>query len=88
MNRDLILPSCDDPAGIFAFAMTYNGYEEHGSFDACADAANAKLRETLADIRNELFFACRASRHADDDRFVETYAELLPHFERLLGKGT
>lgn len=87
MNRDLILPPHNDPEGIFAFAMTFNGYEAHGSFDACARAAKAKRRASLEDLRNELFFACRASRHCGDDGFVEVYAELRPHFERMLADG-
>lgn len=86
MNRDLILPSIDDPSAIFEFAMTFDGYQAHGSFDACAAAAKTRKRDTLEDIRNELFFACRASRHMQDDQFVTVYAELLPHFERLLGQ--
>ncbi len=87
MNRALILPPLDDPKAIFEFAMTYNGYEEHGSFNACAGAALAKRRATLTDLRNELFFACRASRHSGNNGFVEAYAELLPLFEQFLGEA-
>lgn len=87
MNRDLILPPCYDPEAIFAFAMTYNGYEGLGSFDASADAAHARRCETRADVRNELFFACRAARHSGDDRFIELYAELRPHFERFIAEA-
>ena len=85
MNVDIMLPPQDDPQAIFAFGMTFNGYEAFGSFDACAAAAKARRRETLEDLRNELFFACRASRHTGDDAYVALYAELRPLFERVLG---
>jgi|JI7StandDraft_1071085.scaffolds.fasta_scaffold411761_2 hypothetical protein len=84
MNRYLILPPLGDAAAIFDFGMTFNGYEAFGSFEACAAAAKARKRETLDDLRNELFFACRASRHTQDDAYVDFYAELRPLFVKLL----
>ena len=87
MNDDIMLPPQDDPQAIFAFAMSFNGYEAFGSFEACAAAAKARRRETLEDLRNELFFACRASRHMGDDGYVALYAELRPLFERMLGRA-
>jgi len=87
MNDDIMLPPRDDPQAIFAFGMSFNGYEAFGSFEACAAAAKARKRETLEELRNELFFACRASRHMNDDAYVAFYGELLPHFERMLGKA-
>lgn len=84
MNRRLILPPLGDAAAIFEFGMTFNGYEAFGSFEACAAAANARKRETLDDLRNELFFACRASRHCDNDSYLSTYAELRPLFVTML----
>jgi hypothetical protein len=87
MNRHLILPPLGDPAAIFEFGMTFNGYEAFGSFEACAAAAKARKRETIDDLRNELFFACRASRHMQDDAYVDFYAELRPLFERMLGRA-
>ena len=58
--------------------MTFNGYEHYGSFDASAEAARAKTRDSLEALRNELFFAARASRHRGDDLFLDTYRDLLP----------
>ncbi|RYE94272.1 MAG: hypothetical protein EOO77_44385 [Oxalobacteraceae bacterium] len=58
--------------------MTFNGYEHFGSFEAAADAAKSRDRSSLELLRNELFFAARASRHRDDDLFVDTYQDLLP----------
>jgi hypothetical protein len=87
MNGDLILPRPGDREAIVAFAASFNGYAAHGSFAACADSANAEHRETLDDLRNELFFAYRAGNHLGDPEVLSSkYAELLPHFERLLGK--
>lgn len=72
------LPSEDDPAAIFTFAMSFNGYEEFGSFEASAEAAHQKGRRTLREIRNELFFAARASRHGGCETYVDVYRELVP----------
>jgi hypothetical protein len=89
MNGDLILPPLNERQAIVAFAASFNGYEFHGSFAACADAAKAKRREVLEDLRNELFFAYRAGNHLGDPHvLVSAYAELLPHFERMLAEGT
>jgi len=74
------LPDANDAAAIFEFAMTFNGYEYFGSFDASADAAASGDRSSVALIRNELFFAARASRHGDDDRLIVLYRELMPLF--------
>ncbi|MEG8052904.1 hypothetical protein QP185_05950 [Sphingomonas aerolata] len=78
MMRLTDLPDVNDSSAIFKFAMTFNGYEYFGSFDASADAAASGDRSSLALIRNELFFAARASRHGEDERFVALYRKLLP----------
>lgn len=78
------LPDANDPSAIFEFAMSFNGYEHFGSFEACARAAGTRSRATLEDVRNELFFECRASRHRGDDAFVSCYKDLLPHFRKKL----
>ena len=78
------LPLVDQKDAVFAFAMTFNGYEHFGSFEAAGENARTRSRATLVDVRNELFMAARASRHADNDCFIANYAELLPHFQRLL----
>ena len=41
--------------GILRFAQSFNGYEFHGSFIACAQVARARRRETMTDLRTELF---------------------------------
>ncbi|GAB3385291.1 hypothetical protein [Massilia agri] len=80
------LPDLGDEKGIFAFAMTFNGYEAFGSFDAAAKSAVQQRRESLDDVRNELFMAARASRHGDSDAYLAKYEELLPHLTRFLSK--
>lgn len=79
------LPEPDDAEAIFRFAMTFNGYEYYGSFEACEHAARSGDRSTIALVRNELFFEARASRHRGDGGFVGLYAELLPRLRELLG---
>lgn len=79
------LPSPGDKQAIFAFAMSFNGYEEYGSFEGTAAAAREQKRSSLSEVRNELFFIARASRHSDSDAFAARYRELLPAFQQLLG---
>ena len=82
------LPDGSDPDDVFAFAMTFNGYERLGSFEASEAAARARTRANLDDIRNELFFEARASRHRGDEHFLRTYVELLPLFQKFATGGT
>ena len=80
-DKDLIadlLPDASNRNAAFKFAMSFDGYKHYGSFEKCADAAKSKERATLADLRNELFFEARASRHRGDDDFLLVYSELLP----------
>lgn len=80
MMRLTDLPDVNDAAAIFEFAMTFNGYEYFGSFDASAAAAGSGDRSNLTLLKNELFFTGRASRHGDDDRLIDLYRELMPLF--------
>jgi len=54
------------------FALTFDGYEVHGGFEACGDIANQcrqayetrqSLPETLTELRTCLFFEQRRWRH-------------------------
>jgi hypothetical protein len=58
--------------------MSYNGYEAAGSFEACAQRAKTGKRDSEDDLRNELFFAARASRHCGDDNYLKVYREIYP----------
>ena len=44
-------------------ALTFDGYEYWGSFEKCAEIANAQLDSTLIDLRTCLFFEQRRYRH-------------------------
>jgi hypothetical protein len=48
---------------ISKFALTFNGYAAHGSFQECAKIANARRHESLNDLRTCLFFEQRRWRH-------------------------
>ncbi len=78
------LPDRTDRQAVFAFAMTFNGYEHFGSSEAAFAVARERRRSSLIDVRNELFLAARASRHGDNDDYLERYRELLPVFQGLL----
>jgi hypothetical protein len=82
-----LLPPPDDATAIFAFAMTFDGYEHFGSAEAAGANARAKPRGSLADLRNELFISSRRSRHQGTDEYLATYTELLPLFREALGRG-
>ncbi len=78
------LPPKDDFEAIFEFAMNFDGYKHYGSFEACAQAAKSRRRDSLDAIRNELFFEARATRHTDSDSLTPTYRELFPLFRQFL----
>ena len=79
------LPVVGDTSAISKFASSFNGYNHYGSFEATAEASRNSKRESLTEIRNELFFSWRASRHGMGDEFVGCYEELYPYFVKILG---
>lgn len=81
-----ILPAPNDASAVFRFAMSFDGYRFCGSFEATAAAAALRRRACLSDLRIELFFQARASRHGDDDEYLALYRELLPLFRALLAE--
>ena len=82
------LPASDDFDALFDFAMTFDGYRHFGSFEACAAAAASQNRSTLEEVRNELFFAARATRHTDYDTLTPTYIELRPLLRSFIEAGS
>lgn len=52
---------------IGTFALTFNGYEECGSFEECARIANEARPTTLTELRACLFFEQRRWRHFGDE---------------------
>lgn len=80
------LPACG--AGwndISEFALTFNGYRELGSFDQCAEIANARRHDSLTDLRTCLFFEQRRFRHCgeepdeDDIQYIHALIEKIRH---------
>ena len=78
----MLLPSAHDPAGIFAYAMSFDAYKVFGSFEAAADVARRAPRSTLVEVRAELFFKARSARHSGTDLHVQVFLELLPLLEK------
>lgn len=74
------LPSPRDGQAVLEFAQKFNAYLHYGSFKAASAAARQSKRETVQELRTELFMAYRASNHGGTDDFMTTYFELLPHF--------
>lgn len=72
------LPDADWLA-INEFALAFDGYQYWGSFDKCADIANARLNRTLTELRTCLFFEQRRWRHldCDPDPEAEAYIRIL-----------
>lgn len=81
------LPDPADRNAVASFALTFNGYQHFRSFNAACDAAQASKRQTLVDLRNELFISFRSSNHRMDDEFLETYKELLPLFKEAIARN-
>ena len=61
---------------ILPFAMTFNGYEQWGTFEKCRDIArqgielfraNQQLSQSLTDLRTCLFYEARRWRHLEKD---------------------
>mgnify|MGYP006291675067 CR=1 FL=1 len=52
---------------LIQFAHTFNGYEALGSFERCAEIANARDHTSLTHLRACLFFEARRWRHFGDD---------------------
>lgn len=69
-SEKLILADVPDPKSpwdvINRFALTFNGYQFHGSFGACAVLANAHRHDSLDDLRTCLFFEQRRWNHFGD----------------------
>ena len=66
-NADLKLQDVPSPSAgwddICPFALTFNGYKHWGSFEKCAEIANARRRNTLNELRTCLFFEQRRCNH-------------------------
>ena len=67
-NEELVLNRIPDPERELwsweRFALTINGYDVMGGFEACADLANRGTPTTLTALRCCLFFEARRERHS------------------------
>ena len=91
-NSDLTLEHLPDPGdeeAVHSFALSFNGYEYFGGFQECAEAARQRRRETLSDLRNELFWTARAESHAGVTGHVVTlYKDILPMIRQKLDRSS
>jgi hypothetical protein len=79
-NADLRLddvPLADAPWDtIQEFALSFNAYDYHGSFERCADIAIRRDPQNLTELRTCLFMQQRASRHCDEDPSAEMLSSI------------
>jgi hypothetical protein len=71
------------------FASSFNGYKYWGSFEKCAEIANAGRRDSLTNVRTCLFFEVRRWRHYGDDPDAEAqeqWRELISEARRFIRK--
>ena len=75
--RPVHLPAPDASwEAIGEFALTFDGYAECGSFEACAEIANAKGRDSMRDLRACLFFEQRRWRHFGEEPDAAAMADI------------
>ena len=74
-NAELTLDAVPQPdadmSRIGTFASTFNGYKHWGSFEKCAEIANAGRHDSLTHLRTCLFFEWRRWRHFGDEPDAE-----------------
>jgi hypothetical protein len=72
------------------FALSFNGFKHWGSFEKCAEIANAARHESLDDLRTCLFFEQRRWRHYGDepDEAAMTYIrDIVEKIRAIVGKA-
>ena len=88
-NQDLTIRDIP-PTGasydeIIEFALTYDGYEAFGGFEALSALANSRTHRTLDEARGCLFFEQRRYRHFGEDpdeesmAYIETLLDFIRH---------
>ncbi|MFT3896099.1 MAG: HNH endonuclease [Thermomonas sp.] len=93
-KTDLRLADVPEPTAgpevIEAFALTFDGYEECGSFERCAAIANARCHGTLFELRSCLFFEQRRWHHlgeAPDAKADAYHRELISMIREKVALG-
>lgn len=88
-NSDLTaadIPASDaDWHSIGEFALSYDGYQRWGSFEKCAEIANAQRRGSLDELRTCLFFEQRRWRHFGDAPDAASIAYIRAIIEKIRG---
>ena len=89
-NKDLTLldipPVESDWPTIEQFALTFNGYEVHGSFKKCAEIANSHRHDSLTNLRTCLFFEQRRWRHLGREPDEESMKYIRSVLEKIYQK--
>ena len=70
----------NDHEQVYRFAMTFPGKKY--STEALAEIAENPSPATLDEVRAKLFFKALASKHRDDDEYLESYKDLKPLLEK------
>ena len=79
-----------DWSNIARFALTFNGYKHHGSFDKCAEIANNHHADTWTELRTCLFFEQRRWPHfgeTPDEDTVQYIRELVQNIRQKIADG-
>jgi hypothetical protein len=94
VNEDLTLSNIPIPDAswdeIEEFALTFDGYNVWGSFDKCAEIANARRHESLTDLRTCLFFEQRRWRHFGenpDEKTMDYIRGLVEEIRSMVSTG-
>jgi len=77
------------PADLVEFAHTFDGYERWGSFERCAEIANARDHSSIDALRTCLFFEARRWRHfgeEPDDEALSYWRTLVLTIRERLGR--
>ncbi len=89
-NAELTLDDLPKPGAgwgsVGEFALTFDGYAEYGSFEACAEIANAKRHDSLSDLRACLFFEQRRWRHFGEIPDAESMSYIHGIVEKIRSK--
>lgn len=93
-NKDLTPADIPAPQAdwdtIASFALTCDGYATWGSFEKCAEIANARRDGSLTELRTCLFFEQRRWRHFGvdpDEKAMKYLRELIERIRRMVAAG-
>lgn len=89
-NKDLMMgaiPGADaDWGAVQKFALSFNAYNFWGSFEKCAEIANAQRHDSLTNLRTCLFFEQRRWRHFGYHPNAEAMMYLREVVEKIRGR--